>query len=56
MLNFDEVFSNKPASRAPREEVKEVKIDNDISTRRVSVEDKKIINCKADVNQLVPFK
>ena len=24
--------------------------------RRVSVEDKRIINCKADVNQLVPFK
>ena len=26
------------------------------SNRRISVEDKKIINCKADVNQLVPFK
>ncbi len=26
------------------------------SLRRVSVEDKRIINCKADVNQLVPFK
>lgn len=24
--------------------------------RRISVEDKRIINCKADVNQLVPFK
>lgn len=24
--------------------------------RRISVEDKQIINCKADVNQLVPFK
>ena len=24
--------------------------------RRLSVEDKRIINCKADVNQLVPFK
>ena len=26
------------------------------ANRRVSVEDKRIINCKADVNQLVPFK
>ena len=26
------------------------------SNRRISVEDKQIINCKADVNQLVPFK
>lgn len=28
----------------------------DIALRRVSVEDKRIINCKTDVNQLVPFK
>jgi len=26
------------------------------ASRRISVEDKSIINCKADVNQLVPFK
>src|SRR3954453_15915568 len=26
------------------------------ATRRISLEDKHIINCKADVNQLVPFK
>ena len=26
------------------------------AARRVTVEDKRIINCKADVNQLVPFK
>ncbi|TDI75804.1 MAG: ribonucleotide-diphosphate reductase subunit beta, partial [Betaproteobacteria bacterium] len=26
------------------------------ANRRISVEDKRIINCKADVNQLVPFK
>jgi ribonucleoside-diphosphate reductase beta chain len=26
------------------------------ANRRLSVEDKRIINCKADVNQLVPFK
>ena len=30
-------------------------VDND-AHRRLSVEDKKIINCKSDVNQLVPFK
>ncbi|MEK7778878.1 MAG: ribonucleotide-diphosphate reductase subunit beta, partial [Pseudomonadota bacterium] len=26
------------------------------ANRRISVEDKQIINCKSDVNQLVPFK
>ena len=26
------------------------------STKRIRVEDKRIINCSADVNQLVPFK
>ena len=30
--------------------------DLPINHRRVSVEDKRIINCHADVNQLVPFK
>ena len=29
---------------------------NNASHRRVAVEDKKIINCQSDVNQLVPFK
>jgi len=28
----------------------------DVASRRVRVEDKRIINGKADVNQLVPFK
>ena len=27
-----------------------------VSTSRIRVEDKRIINCSADVNQLVPFK
>ncbi len=31
-------------------------VAKDLALRRVSVEDKRIINCKADVNQLVPFK
>src|SRR5262249_48764118 len=56
MLNFEELgaestpgglpsIARAPAPRAPEE-----------SFRRVTVEDKKVINSKADVNQLVPFK
>jgi ribonucleoside-diphosphate reductase beta chain len=33
----------------------EKSVDNN-TNRRVAVEDKKIINCQSDVNQLVPFK
>ena len=36
----------------PRDE----QLAEDIALRRISVEDKRIINCKTDVNQLVPFK
>ncbi len=50
MLNFEENMTTRTATKSPREE------EADISMRRVSVEDKRIINCKADVNQLVPFK
>ena len=49
MLNFEESTPSRTASRMEAD-------DQDISMRRVSVEDKKIINCKSDVNQLVPFK
>jgi hypothetical protein len=28
----------------------------EIGARRIQVDDKKIINCRADLNQLVPFK
>src|SRR5689334_12278209 len=28
----------------------------DIGAKRIQVDDKKIINCRADLNQLVPFK
>ena len=38
------------------EHSKPVASANADANRRVSVEDKRIINCKADVNQLVPFK
>jgi ribonucleoside-diphosphate reductase beta chain len=28
----------------------------DFNARRVTVDEKRVINCRADVNQLVPFK
>ena len=40
-------FGNDPTLRADSEQV---------SVSRIRVEDKRIINCSADVNQLVPFK
>ncbi len=40
--------------------IKDIETENNSAvgdaSRRVSVEDKRIINCKTDVNQLVPFK
>ena len=48
MLSFEESTTSRTPSR--------MEAETDISMRRVSVEDKKIINCKSDVNQLVPFK
>ena len=30
--------------------------DLEMGARRIQVDDKKIINCRADLNQLVPFK
>ncbi|MGQ0619616.1 MAG: ribonucleotide-diphosphate reductase subunit beta, partial [Panacagrimonas sp.] len=30
--------------------------DLDMGAKRIQVDDKKIINCRADLNQLVPFK
>jgi ribonucleoside-diphosphate reductase beta chain len=52
MLNFENLAPEvaPPAGRPARPAV----ADNPF--RRVTVEDKKIINSKADVNQLVPFK
>jgi ribonucleoside-diphosphate reductase beta chain len=45
--------SNNPP---PRVSVAGHGVSSDVSTRRVRVEDKRIINGQADVNQLVPFK
>src|SRR6478609_6184865 len=42
-----------PAAPAPRAQIN---IAADARLRRIRVEDKSIINSKADVNQLVPFK
>ena len=52
MLNFENLAPEvaPPAGRPARPAVGENPF------RRVTVEDKKIINSKADVNQLVPFK
>src|SRR3989337_568889 len=51
MLNFENLAPEAPpAGRPARPAVAENPF------RRVTVEDKKIINSKADVNQLVPFK
>jgi len=48
---YDDVqIASKPAKPAMHE------AKQPVSTGRIRVEDKRIINCKADVNQLVPFK
>ncbi|MCL2297391.1 MAG: ribonucleotide-diphosphate reductase subunit beta [Proteobacteria bacterium] len=51
MLTFEEVAAPSATDRALAEAAAK-----HIATRRVRVEDKFIINGKADVNQLVPFK
>ena len=60
MLNFEEDISpvpqpfraNAPAPTIPAP----AEVDDNAKSRRVRVEDKRIINGSADVNQLVPFK
>jgi ribonucleoside-diphosphate reductase beta chain len=47
---------NIPASTFPPARVAESDPSADVALRRVRVEDKRVINGKADVNQLVPFK
>src|SRR3954462_2729448 len=58
MLNFDEGLSIQPpvSGFVPDGSGSPVAAKSESTLRRVSVEDKKIINSKADVNQLVPFK
>ena len=50
------VVVNIPAGNAPPARVAESSPSADVAFRRVRVEDKLVINGKADVNQLVPFK
>jgi ribonucleoside-diphosphate reductase beta chain len=56
MLSFDDNTAPLPAAAYPpaAKAVAEAPLPADF--RRVTVEDKKVINSKADVNQLVPFK
>ena len=50
------VVGNIPGSNIPPARVAESDPSADVAFRRVRVEDKRVINGKADVNQLVPFK
>src|SRR3954452_19956311 len=58
MLNFDEGLSIQPpvSGFVPEGSGSTVPAKSESTLRRVSVEDKRVINSKADVNQLVPFK
>jgi len=62
MLTFEDDMPNPPKAAAqtkaaaPKHHVAGSTVNLGESTARVRVEDKRIINCKADVNQLVPFK
>ena len=55
MLSFEDVIQ-PAASFVPQSAAKEAPAAPEAPFRRVTVEDKKVINSKADVNQLVPFK
>jgi len=50
------VVGNIPVSIIPPARVAESDPSADVALRRVRVEDKRVINGQADVNQLVPFK
>ena len=50
------VVGNIPVSIVPPARVAESDPTADVALRRVRVEDKRVINGQADVNQLVPFK
>ena len=58
MLQFEDDFiPAKPAYHPPvRDLAREPQAKAPVEEQRVRVEDKRIINCRADVNQLVPFK
>ncbi len=50
------VVGNIPATNIPPARIAESDPSAEVALRRVRVEDKRVINGKADVNQLVPFK
>ena len=69
MLNWDELDNNAEVAAAAVAKPKAIKATTDTTEHsvkgleniergasRIRVDDKKIINCRADVNQLVPFK
>jgi ribonucleoside-diphosphate reductase beta chain len=56
MLKFDDLAIQPPAAGFVPASVAREPAEAPALFRRVSVEDKKVINSKADVNQLVPFK
>ncbi|WP_426174362.1 ribonucleotide-diphosphate reductase subunit beta [Massilia sp. TWR1-2-2] len=55
MLSWDEDTSSAPAARLPQAP-SEAPADAELVAKRVNADDKRIINGKTDVNQLVPFK
>ncbi|MBZ0092199.1 MAG: ribonucleotide-diphosphate reductase subunit beta [Sulfuricellaceae bacterium] len=66
MLSFEDDMSARPTPLRAAAAMADVDAEDEAtssaaltgihSTRRVKVEDKRIINCRSDVNQLVPFK
>ncbi len=56
MLSWDEDTSSAPAAGLPQSAAAEAPADAALVAKRVNADDKRIINGKTDVNQLVPFK
>src|SRR3984957_11564510 len=57
MLSFGEVTSNVPSTTQATAAGSVTGVEAiDFNAQRITVDEKKIINCRADVNQLVPFK
>ena len=56
MLKFEDLAMHPASGFVPASVAPAPALDSAAKLRRVSVEDKSVINSKADVNQLVPFK
>src|ERR1700682_1864028 len=56
MLKFEDIAIQPASGFVPASVAKEDSSAEVVKLRRVKVEDKRVINSKADVNQLVPFK